>query len=138
MENDILIRDVAIYRRGTCVSHLFFVDDSIIFCKVSNANCVALQNILELYENASGQKVNGDKTTLFFNYNTPMTTKDSIVNFLVLHTKPNLKNIWAYLLSLVVQRNKLLMASKIGLSVDCEGGRKSCCPKLGVRFLSNQ
>ena len=70
VERDSLIKGVSICRGGPRISHLFFADDSIIFCRASNNDCIALSNILVLYANASGQMVNSDKTGLFFSYNT--------------------------------------------------------------------
>ena len=37
-------------------------------------------SLLPLYENASGQKVNGDKTALYFSHNTPQDRRASITN----------------------------------------------------------
>ena len=80
-ERDSLLRGVSICRGGPRISHLFFADDSIIFCKASHDNCGVLQSILTSYANASGQVVNGDKTTIFFSHNTPMQQRDSIAIF---------------------------------------------------------
>jgi hypothetical protein len=69
VERERLLNGVSICRGGPRVSHLFFADDSIVFCRATNADCVALQNLLTLYANASGQVVNSDKTALFFSPN---------------------------------------------------------------------
>ena len=42
-------------RGGPILSHLFFADNGIIFCKASNENCDSLQCVLNVYELASGQ-----------------------------------------------------------------------------------
>jgi len=62
---------IAICRGGPKLSHLFFVDDSLIFCKASLAECDSLQRVLEVYEWALDQQLNRAKTSLFFNNNTP-------------------------------------------------------------------
>jgi hypothetical protein len=77
-EGESLIRDISICRRGPRISHLFFADDSIIFCRATSNECRALHNLLALYANASGQVVNNDKTALFFSCNTSQITRDSI------------------------------------------------------------
>ena len=63
---------------GSHLSHLFFVDDSLIFCKASLEECDALQKVLRVYEEASGQQLNRAKTSIFFNSNTLTTIKEEI------------------------------------------------------------
>ena len=65
-ERDSLIHGVSICQGGPRMSHLFFANDSIIFCKASISECEEVLKVLSLYENASRQQVNGGKTTLFF------------------------------------------------------------------------
>ncbi len=77
-ERESLIRGISICRRGPRISHLFFADDSIIFCRATSNECRALHDLLALYANASGQVVNTDKTALFFSHNTPQHIRDSI------------------------------------------------------------
>jgi hypothetical protein len=50
------------------------------FCKAIEIECYALQQILTLYERASGQKINTDKTTLFFSQNASPNVKPTILN----------------------------------------------------------
>ena len=65
-------------RRGPSLSHLFFADDSLIFCKATLRECDALQKILKVYELAPGQQLNRAKTSLFFSGNTPKEIRDEI------------------------------------------------------------
>ena len=53
-------------RTGPTITHLLFDDDSIVFLEASVDNLAFLRNILQSYENASGQKVNLQKTSIFF------------------------------------------------------------------------
>ena len=71
---------ISICRGGPRISHIFFTDDSIVFCKASTEECDALQRILCVYENSSGQQLNRSKTSLFFSPNTSETTKHEIKN----------------------------------------------------------
>ena len=57
---------------------LFFVDDSLIFCRATREDCYSLENILQAYEIASSQQLNQEKTVLFFNSNTPRDIQDDI------------------------------------------------------------
>ena len=69
---------IAICRGGPKLSHLFFADDSLIFCKATIAECDALQRVLGVYEQASGQQLNRAKTSLFFSSNTPKEIQEVI------------------------------------------------------------
>ena len=65
-------------RGGPCLSHLFFADDSLIFCKATVEECEALQKVICAYEQASGQQLNRIKTSLFFSPNTTEEIQDEI------------------------------------------------------------
>ena len=48
------IKEVAVCKGASRVSHLLFVDDSIIFCRASIAECEMVLKVLEDYERDSG------------------------------------------------------------------------------------
>ena len=60
------IKGVAVYRRAPRISHLLFADDSIIFYRASISEYDRVVEVLEGYERDSGQKINKEKTSLFF------------------------------------------------------------------------
>ena len=61
---------MACSRGGPKISHLFFADDSLLFYNASIEECGVLMAKLKLYEKASGQSINTEKTSLFFSHNT--------------------------------------------------------------------
>ena len=71
---------IAVCRGGPKLSHLFFADDSLIFCKASIQERSTLQRILQVYEKAYGQQLNRAKTSLFFSSNTPGGMREGIKN----------------------------------------------------------
>ena len=75
---DGLLGGISVCRRGPSLSHLFFADDSLIFCKATLRECDALPKILKVYELALGQQLNRAKTSLFFSGNTPKEIRDEI------------------------------------------------------------
>lgn len=50
---------------------MFFADDSLLFCDVAESEVAELQRIFEIYERASGQKINLKKSTICFSSFTP-------------------------------------------------------------------
>ena len=68
------IRGISICKKGPRLTHPFFADDSILFCRSSIAKCHKIQGLLNSYESASGQQLNRSKTSLFFSKSTPSDT----------------------------------------------------------------
>ena len=60
------------------ISHLFFIDDSLVFCRATLEECNELQRIFTLYEATLGQQLNKAKTALFFSKNTPRVLQEEI------------------------------------------------------------
>ena len=75
-----ILKGVAACARGPKISHLFFVDDSLTFYQVTIDECSNLISIMHKYEQASGQQLNREKTSLIFNCNTPQAIQDNIKN----------------------------------------------------------
>jgi hypothetical protein len=73
------ITGLPITRGGIRVNHLLFADDSLLFCKANMFEWVRIQQLLDLYEKASGQKLNRDKTSIFFSKNTRRETRDHLL-----------------------------------------------------------
>ncbi|KAF5475420.1 hypothetical protein F2P56_007226, partial [Juglans regia] len=61
------------------VSHLFFADDSLIFCKANALEWGRLFGLLKVYEDASGQRLNIEKTSIIFSKNTLRVTQSYIL-----------------------------------------------------------
>ena len=73
---------ISICRGCPNITHLFFVNDILLFCKASAQQCLELVQILNSYEVALGQKINGDKSSVFFSPNTPNDVKEEILSIL--------------------------------------------------------
>ena len=70
-----VLSGISISRGCPSVSHLFFANDSLLFYKASSQECHKLTEILTRYEAASGQKINSDKSSVFFSLNTMQEKK---------------------------------------------------------------
>ena len=64
------LNGISISQRCPQVSHLFFTDNSLLFYKASSQDCHKLTEIHTKYEDALGQKINTDKSSVFFSLNT--------------------------------------------------------------------
>ncbi|KAM6590233.1 hypothetical protein CsatA_012838 [Cannabis sativa] len=73
-----LLSGIKICRGAPVFSHLLFADDSMVFVPVSTQSSEAINHILHLYFEASGQSVNRDKSSILFS---PNTSPDSQSNF---------------------------------------------------------
>ena len=74
-----LLTGISICRGCPRVTHLLFADDVILFYKASVKESRVLKNILQQYEDSSGQKINTDKSSIFFSPNTSQEAKDEIL-----------------------------------------------------------
>ncbi|KAF5442887.1 hypothetical protein F2P56_035499 [Juglans regia] len=55
-------------------------DDSLVFCKAQMQEWIRLHNIISLYESASGQRLNLEKSSIFFSKNTRHEIQSSILS----------------------------------------------------------
>ena len=97
------IKGFSLCRNGPQISHLFFADDTLLFCRAELREIQTIQNILRKYELASGQKINQGKTTLFFGRSVSPMSRNAIKNLLGV---PEIKEFEHYLgLPAIVGKN---------------------------------
>ena len=65
-----LIHGIAANRYGPKISHLLFADNSLLLIIATTEECRQVLSILETYEQAFGQRINREKTSLFFDKDT--------------------------------------------------------------------
>jgi hypothetical protein len=64
------------------VNHLLFADDSLLFVKANDEGAMEVNQILDKYCNASGQRINLDKSSIFFSKGCPEGRRTSVKNIL--------------------------------------------------------
>ena len=130
-----ILEGISIYRREPKLSHLFFADDSLIFCKATLFDCDYLQQIFQVYEKASGQQLNCAKTSLFFSINTSKEGQEEIkVRFGAQVIKQHEKYLG---LPSLVGRNKRASFNdiKVKLSKKLNGWKGKLLSKAGKEVL---
>jgi hypothetical protein len=69
------------------VSHLLFADDSLLLFKADTESAGRVQQLLDLYCMASGQRVNRDKSSIFFSKGCPGGVKEGVKVALDVHNE---------------------------------------------------
>jgi hypothetical protein len=64
------------------VNHLLFADDSLLFVKATDEGALLVNELLETYCNASGQRINLEKSSIFFSKGCPEGRRQSVKNIL--------------------------------------------------------
>ncbi|XP_042950188.1 uncharacterized protein LOC122282297 [Carya illinoinensis] len=73
------ITSIPLGRGPITVNHLFFADDSLLFCQANKKELYKVISILVLYEKASGQMLNKEKSSIFFSKNTRKEAQHQIL-----------------------------------------------------------
>lgn len=72
------LKGIRVAQKSPRVNHLLFDDDTIFFCKSNKEEFGKLMHILTKYEIASGQKMNGQKSSITFSSKTSKETKKEL------------------------------------------------------------
>ena len=68
------------------VNHLLFADDSLLFFRASVDGAEEVLNLLNTYCMASGQRINKEKSSIFFSKGFPEIVRDAVKGFLQVQT----------------------------------------------------
>ena len=69
---------ISICRGSPTITHILFADDSVIYYKATEQESRELCEILQKYEEAAGQKINTEKSSVFFSKNTDEETRERV------------------------------------------------------------
>lgn len=78
------------HNEGPKVSHLFFADDILLVAEASHTQVSEVKRVLDTFCNFSGQKVNFDKSAVFFSDNVKTDMMESLSNSLGVTATKNL------------------------------------------------
>ncbi|KAL8121558.1 hypothetical protein AgCh_018338 [Apium graveolens] len=80
-----LIKGIQVARGAPSLSHMFFADDSYIYCQANEPSANHIVDMLSKFETTSGQKINRDKSSIFFSRNTKSEVKEKVCEVLNFH-----------------------------------------------------
>ena len=80
-----MLSGVKVAPTAPAVNHLLFADDSLLLFKSSVEGATRVSNLLDIYCGASGQKVNNEKSSIFFSKGVADSSKEAIKNILDVH-----------------------------------------------------
>ena len=81
-EMDRHIKGLSICKGAPTISNLMFVDDSILFCCATLGEVEVINEVLQIYANASSQCINMEKSSIYFSSNTQGNQREEIVSLL--------------------------------------------------------
>ena len=85
-----LLNGIQASRNGPRVTHLVFADDNILFANADGEGSKRMKHMLKLYKESSGQKVNLNKSALYFNHNTRNECEGMIKNLFGVQSTENM------------------------------------------------
>lgn len=71
-------KGIRISRNSRSISHLLFADDILLFGDTDERTVLAIQRVLKVFCEASGQRVSVQKSKLIFSKNTPQVVRDRV------------------------------------------------------------
>ena len=75
---------------GPAFSHLFFVDDLVLFARANGTNCSTIRDVLDKFCSISGQTISEAKSRAYFSPNVDRDTRESLSDILGFSSTPSL------------------------------------------------
>jgi hypothetical protein len=83
---------------GPPISHLLFADDSVSFTRADMKSINSLKSVLKTYSEGSGQRIDLQKSTLFFGSRCPGHIKQQVMDALEVHNESTHSNYFGMLI----------------------------------------
>lgn len=76
------VRGISVTDSAPSVNHLLFADDSLLFFEANSVSATQVREILKKYCDASGQRINTDKSSIYFSKHVSEGLRTDIKNVL--------------------------------------------------------
>jgi exonuclease III/phage terminase Nu1 subunit (DNA packaging protein) len=81
------IKGIRLAPSAPAINHLLFADDSLLLMEANLSSADAVNRLLQIYEESSGQQINRDKSSVSFSPNTPRHVREDLMHCLGLRTE---------------------------------------------------
>jgi len=129
------IEGISVCRGAPRINHLFFADDSLILMRACSGNAQELGRILQVYEKASGQMVNRDKSAVLFSPNTSSIDKAEVRQAPNIVQEAKNEKYLGLLVSIGKSRKKAFEYIKKKVWVRIQGWQEKLLSKAGKEIL---
>jgi hypothetical protein len=134
-EQDGKIQGIKICREAPSINHLFFADDSLILMKARINNLKELKHILEVYEQASRQVINKDKSSIIFSPNTRNYVRDQVKAIISIQSEVRSGNYLGLPISVGKSKKKTFKYLKRRIWSRIQGWQEKLLSKAGKEIL---
>ena len=87
LKSHIGVQGIAVAPEAPLVNHLLFADDSLLFFEANEVSATRVNGLLRVYCDASGQRINVDKSSIFFSKGVADSAKVAVKNILDVHNE---------------------------------------------------
>jgi hypothetical protein len=128
------LHGIRIFRGAPSVSHLLFADDSLILCKADATEVQHLKQVLQIYEEESGQLINADKSAVMFSPNTSDDDRRAVMDALSIRSETMNERYLGLPVFVGKSRSNVFAYLKNGSGREFKDGRKDYYLKLAKKF----
>jgi hypothetical protein len=130
------IEGIRICQHAPRVNHLFFADDSLILMMAGVSGAQELLHILEVYQRASGQVINKDKSYIMFSPNISQRVKIQMKSNLSIDLEARGEKYLGLPVSVGISRKRPLSTLRRNYGAEFRVDKRSSFPRLGERDSS--
>lgn len=123
-----------IANRAPIISHLFFADDCYLFLRATLDEARCIKECLNLYEIASGQQVNFQKSSVHFSRNVLSPVTELVSQILQVPISRDNFSTQAYLVLLAKTKEKYSGMLRKKFGIGCRVGKVKCCKERVKKF----